>query len=172
MTSPMTPAGVVELLERYQLPRRLLVPLAQVLITGDREVLVDAGAVLCAQNEEPDALYLLLEGTLQVRRRDHLNQSKVVAEAQAPALLGHMALLLGKERTASLSAGNQGARVVALPAEAVKELTKSNTPTGSALRRLILSAMLDQHHRAVVDLLRSAGETDLALPGGWAPVES
>ena len=168
----MTPAGVVELLDRYQLPRHLLVALAEVLVTGDREVTLEAGAVLCTQSDPPDALYLLLDGTLEVRRRDHRNEARVVALAKAPSLLGHMALLNDKPRTATLSAGDQGARVVALPAKAVNKLNRSDTPAGSALRRLILAAMLDQHHRVVVDLLRRAGETELPLPGGWATVEN
>mgnify|MGYP000500927215 CR=1 FL=1 len=171
MTAPMTPKGVAELLVRYRLPKELLLPLAQVLVTGDREILMEPAAVLCAQNEPADALYLLLEGTLEVRRRDFRNESRVIAEARSPAILGHMALLLSKRRTAALSAGRSGARVLALPADAVHQLNESDTAAGNALRRLILAALLDQHHRAVVDLLHTSGDTDLSLPAGWVQVE-
>lgn len=168
---PLDAEALAGLSARYGLPRQALLPLARVVVQSDRELDVEAGAVLCAQNEPADALYLLLDGTLHVQRRNRLNLMDNIATAVAPAVLGHMALVLSKRRSAALVGGPEGARVLVLPRKEVEWLLEGHTEESDALRRLMLAAELDQHERAVADVLRQLDHST-PLPKGWAEVES
>jgi CRP-like cAMP-binding protein len=166
-TPPMDARGLAALATRYGMPTDALVPLARVVVQSNLELTLEPEAVLCGQNEMADALYFLLDGTLRVQRRNRLNEMEDIATAAAPAVLGHMALVLHKRRSAALVAGPEGARVVSLPLEQVEWLLKGTLPESDALRRLMLAAQLDQHHRAVVDILRILNP-DTPLPSGWS----
>jgi|GEM_PF-4078538 len=169
-TAPLDARRLAQLAARYSLPPDSLVALARVVVQGDRELMVEPGAVLCSQNEPADALYLLVDGALRVRRRDRRNEMKDIATAVAPAVLGHMALVLHQRRTAALVGGTEGARVISLSKAQVEWLLDGHTAEADALRRLMLAAQLDQHQRSVTDILRKL-DASTPLPKGWAPVK-
>ncbi len=129
------------------------------------------GEPLCEENRPSDGLYLLLEGSVTVTKRDARLVAREIAVARAPAILGHMGLVSGGQRTATLV--SRGGIVVArLDELAFARLMKDDGPAGDALRRLVLAAMLDQQRRASVDLVRmlDEGAHDAAYPDnptGW-----
>ena len=155
----------------YGLPKDILVSLAHVVVQSDRELVMGPGAELCYQNDPADSLYFLLEGSLRVGRHNRLNLLEDIATATAPAVLGHMALVLQTTRFATLTAGPDGARVVALPKPQVERLLAEHSKEGDALRRIILAAQLDQHHRSVVDILQALA-VEKELPAGWRPCQA
>jgi CRP-like cAMP-binding protein len=91
------------------------------------------------------------------------------------ALLGHMALVTGGNRTASLTSQGE-IRLGRLPKADFDRLQLALTPEGDALRRIVLSAMLDQQRRAVGDVARRLApqkavesvEEFGAGPTGWS----
>ena len=168
---PMEATGLAALAAHYGLPEDILVSLARVVVQADRELVLGAGAELCYQNDPADALYFLLEGSIRVGRYNRLNLMEEIATAVAPAVLGHTALVLQTTRSVSLVAGDTGARVIALPKAQVESLITEHSREADALRRIILAAQLDHHHRSVVDLLQAL-EIDAELPVGWTPIQN
>ena len=62
------------------------------------------GAELCREGEPGNALFFLMDGSIEVWRRDNRGEPRVLARVDAPALVGHMALVDGSTRSASCSA--------------------------------------------------------------------
>ena len=77
---------------------------------GDIEqVLVDPGDVICREGEPGDALYIVIEGTLDVTLRDDPAQpAQLLSHLQPPSSFGEMALLTGEPRSATVTATTQG----------------------------------------------------------------
>lgn len=115
------------------------------------------GELLCEEGRPSDGLYLLLEGSVTVLKKDAKLVARALAVAQAPAVVGHMGLVSGGQRTASL-ASRGGVTVARLDATAFERLMQDNGDAGDALRRLVLAAMLDQQRRASSDLVRMLNE--------------
>jgi len=111
------------------------------------------GELLCEEGRPSDGLYLLLDGAVSVLKKDARLEDRALAVAQAPAVLGHMGLVGGGKRTASL-ASRGGVTVARLDATAFDRLMNHDGEAGDALRRVVLAAMLDQQRRAMTDLVR------------------
>lgn len=160
------------LIERYALPIGLEPAVDAMLLSCPIAAMAD-GAAVCIEGRPVDSLYVLLEGTLVVSRKDARMQDREVAVAQGPAILGHMAMVTGGNRTATLTVQGE-ARLGRLPKEAFDRIQAALTPEGDALRRMVLSAMLDQQRRAVGDIARrlsAAPGPDAAFPAdptGWS----
>ena len=165
-TPPINASDLQSLATHYGLSEATLESLARVVIKSDRELTMQPTAELCHQNDPADALYILVEGSLRILRNNRVNVLEEFAEAHAPAVLGRLGLVLQNRRSASLVAGPHGDRVLALPKEQVEWLIQGNSPESDALRRLMLAAQLNQHHRAVVDILRAL-KIEAPMPTGW-----
>lgn len=119
------PEALARLLERCQ-PLRLM-----------------DGAELCREGEPGNALFFLMDGSVQVWRRDNRQQPRRLATVDAPALVGHMALVDGSTRSASCSAVGH-VRALVLERAAYQALMSELSPEGTALRRLLLSSLSQQ----------------------------
>jgi CRP-like cAMP-binding protein len=161
------------LIERYAMPESVLAALDAMLVACPIEP-VRAGTPVCEEGRKADSLYVLLEGSLIVSRRDARMEDRELAVAHGPAILGHMALVTGSNRTATLTAQGE-VRLGRLPKAEFDRLQVALTPEGDALRRMVLSAMLDQQRRAVGDVARrlsppkdESPEDFGAGPTGWS----
>lgn len=162
------------LIERYAMPASLESAVDAMLqvcpITAVRP-----GVPVCEEGRKADSLYVLLEGALIVSRRDARMEDRELAVAHGPAILGHMALVTGGNRTATLTTQGE-VRLGRLPKAEFDRLQVALTPEGDALRRMVLSAMLDQQRRAVGDVSRRLSpqkavesvEDFGAGPTGWS----
>lgn len=166
--SSASPARVRAFIDRYRLDADDVVPMAHLLTHTAHERVLPVGTVLCDERDIADGIYLLVDGALRVQKRDARNTYRDLAVARAPALLGHMGMVTGRQRTAALVAGEGGAVVLHLGTGEYRALMAANDAEGDLLRRLLLGAMLDQLHRATVDVKRRLGESEAELPAGWA----
>ncbi len=169
MTAASSPAQVRAFIDRYGLELDDLVPMANLMRRCARERSLAAGDMLCDERDIADGLYLLVDGALRVQKRDARNAYRDLAVARAPALLGHMGMVTGRQRTAALCADTDGALVLHLQTAHYRDLFEDNGPEGDLLRRLVLGAMLDQLDRATRDVQRRLGSGETELPDGWAP---
>jgi CRP-like cAMP-binding protein len=64
---------------------------------------VDAGVVLIRQGDEPDDLFLIADGAMQVAHRDEAGVERVVAEVGPGTYVGEIGLLRGVPRTATVT---------------------------------------------------------------------
>jgi CRP-like cAMP-binding protein len=143
---------------RYGLSPDAIPALHKLVANCEQRLMVD-GAYLCEEGRPSDGLYLLIDGFLRVEKRDAKQVYRQIAVARSPSVLGHMGLVTGVVRTAALSAEG-GARVAVLAKADFDRLMKDVGTTGDALRRLVLSAMLDQADRAAQDVRRLLAEAE------------
>lgn len=101
------------------------------------------GTVLCREGEVGDALFVLIEGRVQVQKRDVHGQVRPLGEVAAPSVLGQMAMIDRAHRSATCSAATPVV-VARLDRDAWRTLARSSKPEGAALRRLILSSLTEQ----------------------------
>ena len=101
------------------------------------------GETLCSQGGPAHALFFVLEGTVQVLRRDRSGEPRLIARIDAPAFLGHVALLDHAPRSATCVCEGE-TRVLALDQLTCDRMVVEATPRGAALRR-VLSASLSRH---------------------------
>lgn len=101
------------------------------------------GAELCREGDPPDALFFLLEGKVRVLRQDSKGRDRELTIEEAPAMVGHMAMVDGSPRSATCIASGP-VRAIALDRRAYMDLLKEATPRGTTLRRLLLSSLSQQ----------------------------
>lgn len=101
------------------------------------------GAELCREGEPGNALFFLMDGSIEVWRRDNRGEPRVLARVDAPALVGHMALVDGSTRSASCSAIGH-VRALVLDRQTYLAIMSELSPEGTALRRLLLSSLSQQ----------------------------
>lgn len=93
-----------EELRRMQLFTDLSVAEATVLATFMEEYVAPAGEVIVRQGEEPDAVYLIEEGTVEIRAESRSGTSRRVAVLSAGDYFGEIGLVTGMRRTANVVA--------------------------------------------------------------------
>lgn len=101
------------------------------------------GAELCKEGDPGSALFFLVEGAVQVWKRDARGEPHALARLDAPALVGHMAVVDGSTRSATCTAiGNL--RAMALDRQTWTLILSEATPEGTCLRRLLLASLSQQ----------------------------
>lgn len=127
------------------------------------------GALLCQEGEAANALFILLEGSVAVTRRDAQGHAKALATLEAPALVGQMAMIDHSPRSATCTAATP-VRALALERPQWTALLGESSPRGTALRRLLLSSLCQQAGSAIHHLRRLVAGTTLEedLTGGAA----
>lgn len=120
------------------------------------------GETLCAEGDAGEDMAFLYQGTLVVTRRGPDGQPRVLATLEAPALVGHMALIDREPRSATCTA--QGAAIVGvLDRRAWATLLSEPTSRGMALRRVLLASLTRQMAAAnarIRDIIRPALSDD------------
>jgi len=104
---------------------------------------LEAGTVLCEEDTPGEELYFLLEGTVEVLKRDPRGQDRSLGVIEAPAILGHMSLVDRSKRSATCRAG-EALLVAALDRPRFNHLFGAPSAEGSALRRLLAASIADQ----------------------------
>jgi len=100
------------------------------------EMTVPSGAILIQQGQVGKEVYLLEEGSVRVYRGE-ADSPKVLAEVQAPTILGEMALLDPERiRTSSVNALNE-LRLLSIPIDTFLILTGAYPSVKERLRELI-----------------------------------
>lgn len=114
---------------------------------------LEAGALLCAEGGGATAWYLLLEGALDATRGP---DDQPLARIEAPALVGHMAVIDRSPRSASVRVAAP-ALLIAMDQRVHDRLVGDLGPLGAAHRRLLLASLSRQlcdgieHLRDVVE---------------------
>ena len=101
------------------------------------------GAELCREGEAGVAMYLLVEGRVRVTSADVRGQPRLLAVQEAPALVGHMALIDGSPRSATCTADGE-VRALVVEKSTYHALLGERSPAGMTLRRLLLSSLVRQ----------------------------
>ena len=99
-------------------------------------VLLPGGTTLFEQGDEPDALYVLLRGTLHVLVEESDGGVQSIDYLGAGALVGELGVLLGEPRTASLRAVRD-AELLRVPRETFMNLLDTEPALGAAVSRLL-----------------------------------
>ncbi len=111
------------------------------------------GEHLCQEGEASRDIYLLLEGEAEVQRQAPDGADRVLATLTAPEVIGHVAAIDGRPRSASVVAVTP-CTVAVIPASEVERLLPSPTPEGTALRRLLMRRLHSALSRSNAQLSR------------------
>jgi CRP-like cAMP-binding protein len=118
------------------------------------------GEALCTEGEPGEDMAFLYQGTLQVTRRGPDGQPRALATLEAPALVGHRALIDREPRSATCTAAGP-AIVGTLDRRAWATLLGEPTSRGMALRRVLLASLTRQMAAAngrIRDIIRPADD--------------
>ncbi len=115
------------------------------------EELLDRGEIrkmssderLCNEGDPGNEMWFLLRGSIKVQRKDMGGIVRDLCTIQAPALIGHMAVIDRSPRSASCVSEGE-VELVALTTDIYDRLMTETSPTGSVLRRLLLSSLCGQ----------------------------
>ncbi|MBC7930471.1 MAG: cyclic nucleotide-binding domain-containing protein, partial [Rubrivivax sp.] len=91
-----------------------------------------AGAVVCSEGDRGDHVFIILEGDVRVVRGEGVSASLVSVE-RAGSVLGEMAVLDSAPRSASILAGDEGARMLHLDGPAFLDALQSAPSMASGL---------------------------------------
>lgn len=123
------------------------------------------GAELCREGEPGSALFFLVEGAVAVWRLDRRGQPRELARIDAPAIVGHMAVVDGSSRSATCTAVGNVRALVLERADYLAVLNEAS-PAGTSLRRLMLASLsrqLSETNRQL-RLLLAGAELEEDLP--------
>jgi len=101
------------------------------------------GEFLCREGDPGTRLFVLLDGTITVVKRDVTGIDRHVGDIHAPTLLGQMGIIDRARRTATCTAAT-ACVVAAMDQGTFQDLVRQTTPTAAALRRLLLSSLTRQ----------------------------
>lgn len=98
---------------------------------------LDEGDVLFERGEEGEELYLILEGMVQVTIPDELSEKDITLALLGPGeILGEMAVLTGKDRSADAEAVRPS-RLFSLPGQVFHELTDDRPELAVNLSKIL-----------------------------------
>jgi len=101
------------------------------------------GTVLYREGERADALFFLLEGRLQITVADSRGEQRELAVLEAPAIVGHVSMVDQAARSATCAV-LQKASLVSMDASTYRAIMDQPSAAGTALRRLLLSSLVQQ----------------------------
>lgn len=101
------------------------------------------GQTILSEGEPGEELYFLMEGEVEVLKRDVTGEERSLVVMQAPTMFGHMSLVDGSARSATCRAKG-GVDVAVLTRQTYLDLLTRSHPVGTSLRRLMLSTLTRQ----------------------------
>ena len=101
------------------------------------------GQTILSEGEPGEELYFLMEGEVEVLKRDVTGEERSLVVMQAPTMFGHMSLVDGSARSATCRAKGE-VDVAVLSRETYLDLLSRSHPVGTSLRRLMLSTLTRQ----------------------------
>jgi CRP-like cAMP-binding protein len=130
------------LVAKHPFPGASHAALERLMAQGDVRKL-EAWEVLCDEGESGDEMWFLLRGTIEVQRKDLNGDARQLGTIDAPALIGHMALVDHSPRSATCVA-QTNVELVVVRSDLYERLLFEASVTGSSLRRLLLSSLSGQ----------------------------
>lgn len=118
---------------------------------------LNSGHRLCTERDPSADMWILTAGTVNVAKRDYAGKEQQLARIQAPALLGHMALVTGNPRSATCNVVVP-ASVRVVTRERFVALLEDLSPQGDAFRRLLISSMSGQLHAGNVAIRQAISD--------------
>ena len=101
------------------------------------------GQFILSEGEPGEELFFLMEGEVEVLKRDVSGEERSLVVMQAPTMFGHMSLVDGSARSASCRAKGE-VDVAVLSRQTYLELLSRSHPLGTSLRRLMLATLTRQ----------------------------
>lgn len=126
---------------------------------------LNTGHRLCSERDPTGDMWILTAGSVSVVKRDYAGVEQQLARIQAPALLGHMALVTGNPRSATCNVVVP-ASVRVVTRERFVSLLEDLSPQGDAFRRLLISSMsgqLDTGNRAIQHAIAEPSAKNLTI---------
>lgn len=146
--SPALDAGAADtaqFLSRTPLFAKLSPSECAILATHCESKLVDAGQIVFAEGDFGDAMYIVKQGALNIFKKDLLGDVRI-AEIRPGGLVGEMALVDGKPRSANVRA-SEATRLLSLSRAGYGELKKSHPQVATKFQDellLLISSRLRQ----------------------------
>lgn len=158
-----------ELLEHYRIGMN-----AELLVRtleGCEELVLEDEQELCSEGGGAQEMWILLTGFIEVRKRG-IPGNEPLATIRGPALLGHMGLVNGTQRSASCRAKGR-CDLLRLPASQFYALLSEQTAEAHVFRRLLIIGMSRQLELGNQKLHRVQHPNDLMEAtvslDGWMP---
>ena len=126
---------------------------------------LNSGHRLCTERNLSSDMWVLTAGSVSVVKQDFNGVDQELARIQAPALLGHMALVTGNPRSATCNVVVP-ASVRVVTRERFATLLDDVSPQGDAFRRLLISSMsgqLDAGNRAIQHAITEPSAKNMTL---------
>jgi len=124
-----------------------------------------AGALVCDEGAPAETLYVLVKGTVEVRKRSISGHEHVVAELTAPCMFGHVGVLSLAERTASIRAKGD-VELLRMSARRARVIIRTGEfAVASPFRRALIVAMCQQLTSATAAVASLAVEAGVAEEG-------
>jgi CRP-like cAMP-binding protein len=143
-------SSVAAQVTKFPLFHGLTVDGVQFLLERGAHRRLDPGEVLCREGEAPTAVFLLLDGVIDVfvvrNGRDLL-----LNHAKPGAIVGELAVLCGLPRAASLRAAG-AAEVIEWSTDAFRHLLFTNPSLSERIMRQSLRVLVEKEHALVREL--------------------
>ena len=131
-----------KLLRTYQVRSTRSRNLAQALGKGQEKVWAQ-GDLMCGEGQPSDSMFVTMEGSVQVLKRDTNGNEKELAVIPAPSMIGQMGLVDGSARSATCRAAS-AIKGILISKQTFNSLLQEQSPEGSAFRHLLISTMMGQ----------------------------
>ena len=129
--------------------------LAQVLDALEVNNLAD-GEPLCRQGDPGNELWVLVQGAIRVHRDEVDGTSRDLVVMEPPAMVGHMALVDDKPRSAHCTASGD-TTLLTMNRDLYQTMLHENSHRGTALRRLLLTSLTRQLQGATTRIKQLQG---------------
>lgn len=130
------------LLRTYQVRSTRSRNLALALGKGQSKVW-SQGDLICAEGGPSDSMFVTMEGSVQVLKKDASGKEKELAVIPAPSMIGQMGLVDGSARSATCKA-DSAIKGILISKQTFNALLQEQSPEGSAFRHLLISTMMGQ----------------------------
>ena len=101
------------------------------------------GDLMCGEGQPSDSMFVTMEGSVQVLKRDTTGTEKELAVIPAPSMIGQMGLVDGSARSATCRAAS-AIKGILISKQTFNSLLQEQSPEGSAFRHLLISTMMGQ----------------------------
>lgn len=131
-----------KLLRTYQVRSTRSRNLAEALAKGTSSSW-NTGDDICIESSPSNSMFVTLEGSVQVLKKDSLGNLKELAVIPAPSMIGQMGLVDGSARSATCKA-HSPINGITISKSVFNLLLQEKSPEGSAFRHLLISTMMGQ----------------------------
>ena len=101
------------------------------------------GDLICTEGGPSDSMFVTMEGSVQVLKKDASGKEKELAVIPAPSMIGQMGLVDGSARSATCKAAS-AIKGILISKQTFNALLQEQSPEGSAFRHLLISTMMGQ----------------------------